>query len=375
MAMVAETFDVVVLGDHPCTYVAALLLRRLGLQRVGHAIIPTDRTPNRAVVVNPRVFALDDALSPWREALSLTSINGVHFLADDPAVGSAYFAAAPLAYAANLQELAQTARSLAEHNGVKLLPPTSLKIHRSDSNGVKIEANGTCIGASALIVGGNLPACDKRTLGIPAEWDQGVVRRLCYVTLPPEAPSENGANSISMSLDLQGSLRCAWLLQTPDARHLFVEHAVKGDRGEYANQLQYWANVLSAHERLEPTTIDRGSVKSVVLPLAGALVQDNVADRTLLIGPAGGFYTACGEDVFPNVWSAVYAAQSLAEALRQPILQDALDNYRACWRISLGLHLSGHQQNLRFLLPLIYKNELMTGRLAEAILVGRDVVR
>ncbi len=100
-----------------------------------------------------------------------------------------------------------------------------------------------------------------------------------------------------------------------------------------------------------------------------------MANRTLLVGPAGGFYSACGEDVYPGCWSAVFAADVLRAALRQPHLQDALGEYRHVWRTTLGDYLRGPQQNLRLLLPLVYRNPVMTARLAEAILLSKSVVR
>ena len=65
----------------------------------------------------------------------------------------------------------------------------------------------------------------------------------------------------------------------------------------------------------------------------------------------------------------------MRKALKEPHLQDALHPYREKWGTTLGEYLCGPQQNLRFLLPLIYRNPIMTGRLAESILLGKSVVR
>jgi flavin-dependent dehydrogenase len=111
------------------------------------------------------------------------------------------------------------------------------------------------------------------------------------------------------------------------------------------------------------------------LPLAGALAHEGVANRTLLIGPAGGFYSACSEDIYPNCWSALYAADAVKKALKEQHLQDALHPYRHRWRTTLGDYLRGPQQNLRFLLPMVYRNQKMTARLSESILMGKSVVR
>ena len=100
-----------------------------------------------------------------------------------------------------------------------------------------------------------------------------------------------------------------------------------------------------------------------------------MARRTLLIGPAGGFYSASGEDVYPAAWSAKFAADAAAKALKAPQVQDALGVYRGKWGATLGEYLRGPQQNLRFLLPLVYKNPTMTDRLANSILLGESLVR
>jgi len=135
--------------------------------------------------------------------------------------------------------------------------------------------------------------------------------------------------------------------------------------------------VLRAHGMLKEnlSDVDFTKAESVDLPFAGALAQEGVANRTLLIGPAGGFYTACGEDIYPNCWSAIFAADVAKKAVKERHLQDALRAYREKWGSTLGDYLRGPQQNLRFLLPLVYRNPVMTTRLSEAILTGASVVR
>jgi flavin-dependent dehydrogenase len=134
--------------------------------------------------------------------------------------------------------------------------------------------------------------------------------------------------------------------------------------------------VLRAHQILTgKAAIAVEEAESLDLPLAAALAHEGVANRTLLIGPAGGFFSACSEDIYPNCWSAVFAADAVKKALKEPHLQDALQPYRHRWRTTLGDYLRGPQQNLRFLLPLVYRNQVMTTRLTESILLGKSVVR
>jgi flavin-dependent dehydrogenase len=145
-------------------------------------------------------------------------------------------------------------------------------------------------------------------------------------------------------------------------------------RGE--DLMRQWVQTLRQHQVLKPGgEVPIGDAEVMDLPFAGALAHEGVANRTLLVGPAGGFYSATGEDLYPNCWSAIYAADTIKKAMKEPHLQDALQPYRQKWRTTLGDYLRGPQQNLRFLLPLVYRNEVMTQRLTESILLGKSLVR
>ncbi len=143
-----------------------------------------------------------------------------------------------------------------------------------------------------------------------------------------------------------------------------------------AELLGHWAELLRKAGTLNGKgELPLDDAESMDVPFAGALMHEGVGNRTLLVGPAGGFYSACCEDIYPNCWSATHAADALKKALKEPHLQDALQSYRHRWRTTLGDYLRGPQQNFRFLLPLVYRNQVMTTRLTEAILLGKSVVR
>src|SRR5207253_4546955 len=128
--------------------------------------------------------------------------------------------------------------------------------------------------------------------------------------------------------------------------------------------LNLWAQLLRDHGILgEAFEIKPERIQSIDVPAGGALSREHVANRTLLFGPAGGFYSACMEDIYPNCWSAVFATDAVRKALNEKHLQDALRPYRETWGTTLGEYLRGPQQNLRFLLPLVYRNPVMTSRL------------
>jgi flavin-dependent dehydrogenase len=176
-----------------------------------------------------------------------------------------------------------------------------------------------------------------------------------------------------MALDLGDELAWAWLLQHGDAGCLCVLHR---NRADAAERLEAWAARLKSANRLDPgQSIDGRSIRSAPVRPAGALGRDVVARRTLLAGPAGGFISATGEDLYPSCWSARVAAEVADQALQSAHVQDALGDYRGQWGGDLGEYLLGPQQNLKFLLPLVYKNPVMTDRLAHSAFRGTSLVK
>jgi flavin-dependent dehydrogenase len=216
-------------------------------------------------------------------------------------------------------------------------------------------------------------------IGLPPSWDVEVMHRYTFLRLKGSKWHTPAKAMVPMSLDLKGTLNWAWLLPAEGQIQLCVVQPLRSiDQYSPRMLMRHWIEVLGAHKILHGTESAANLVDQAIsmdLPLGGALAQEGVANRTLLIGPAGGFYTACAEDIYPNCWSAVHATEVAAKAIKERHPQDALQPYRQQWGATLGDYLRGPQQNLRFLLPLVYRNSTMTARLAEAILRGKSVVR
>jgi hypothetical protein len=269
-------------------------------------------------------------------------------------------------------------RSAAQKEKVPLSEAEQIEITQLDESGVSVAFDGIEARSRLLIVGGPLPQSQRRILGMSPSWDAGVLHRYTYLVLRGKKWRTDSAKPlINMSLDLLGQLYWAWLLPGEDRIQVAVEQPLESvQEHPPAKVLRHWIDVLGKHGQLAGGDgIDVEQAIGLDLPLTGALAQEGVANRTLLMGPAGGFLTACAEDIYPGCWSALFAAEVARNALDQPHLQDALREYRGKWGSTLGDYLRGPQQNLRFLLPLVYRNPVMTARLAEAILAGKSVVR
>jgi flavin-dependent dehydrogenase len=377
-AQTPPVVDVLVLGEHPAAYLAAALLKQKSKFNVLHACLPDEHVPDRLVLINPAMFDLHPLLGPLRRKLETGSIYGLQFLSDDPATRSEHRAKSILALVAAYKDVRSAFQKLAAAEGVEFVNPKSLDVLRVVDGGVEVALGKGTIRPTVLVLGGPLPDSQEKLLGVPDAWGQDVVHRYTFVKFKGSRHVELGAKPVvPMSLDLQGRLTWAWLLPCGNTVQLAVEQPVETlERVKPLELLAHWVTVLKRHNVLKPDAdVPLDQAQSMDLPLAGALAHEGLANRTVLVGPAGGFYSACGEDIYPNVWSAVFAADAIKKAWKEPHLQDALNPYRHKWRTTLGDYLRGPQQNLRFLLPLVYRNQVMTTRLTEAILLGKGMVR
>ena len=370
--------DVLVLGEHPAAYLTAALLKQKSKLNVLHATIPDEKVSDRLVLINPAMFDLHPLLHPMRRKLDASAVYGLQFLSDNPETRSEHRGKATISLVANYKDVRTAFQKMAAGEGVESVNPKVVQVHSVDELGLEITLGKARVHPKALVLAGRLPEAQEKLLGLPDSWGQDVVHRYTFVNFKGSKQAELGSKPLlPMSLDLGGQLTWAWLLPHGPCIQLAVEQPVETlGKMSPASLLEHWEKVLKRHGVLKAEAqVPINRAESLDLPFAGALAHEGLANRTLLVGPAGGFYSACGEDIYPNVWSALFAADALKKALKEPHLQDALAPYRQNWRTTLGDYLRGPQQNLRFLLPLVYRNQVMTTRLSEAILLGKGMLR
>jgi len=378
--------DVLVVGQHPAAFLAVHLLAQDTSLKLLHALGSAGPQPDRLTLINPQLFSLAPQLEQLQPQLDLTAIHGLHFLADDPQVQNQSTGKTVAAYVGVFKQIHQALSALT----AKTAPPVSgaLQLGDPDESGVPVRVGRRQFRARLLILSDGVDPEVRAALGVPPQWDADVPHVYTFAKLRGnhgyQLPTDPTSQVIPLSLDLGGSLTSAtspatgwaWLLPGPGCVQLAIMQTPAAARQTPPRQqLSHWAAVLAAHGILKVGPADLDPIHTLEWPLAGALVQEAVANRALLIGPAGGFVTACGEDIYPGCWSAVLAAQTARHALGERHLQDALQAYRQQWGATIGDYLRGPQQNLRFLLPLIYRNPMMAARLTDAILLGKSVVR
>jgi len=379
MAKASDRCDVLILGGHPAAYLAAALLRVKPALHVIHAGLDGEDHSERLVLVNPEFFTLHKLLGPLAKKLTLSAMYGLKFLADKPGLASEYRSRTVVGYVGQYGEIRAAMKELATESGARVLEAgDEVELGTPHQHGVDIQWNSGSCCAKMLMVAGGLDATRQRTLGLAQLWGQEILHRITLADVPASCAADGGKHPvIPMSLDLKGSQAWAWTFINGNRVQLMVSQPMASVSAHRPGDLiRWWGDVLQQHGVLtQSVDWNSANVLSMDLPLGGALENEGVADRTILVGPAGGFYSACSEDIYPNCWSAVHACNVLRKALKETHLQDALAAYRSSWRTTLGDYLRGPQQNLRFLLPLVYRNQVMTNRLGESILLGKSVVR
>src|SRR5947199_10734429 len=101
----SDRCDVLIMGGHPCAYLAAALLRNKSSLRIVHLTLPGEELPERLVSINPAWFDLHKLLAPLERKLNLSPVYGLHFLSDDPNLASEYRTRGIAAHVALFSEL------------------------------------------------------------------------------------------------------------------------------------------------------------------------------------------------------------------------------------------------------------------------------
>lgn len=371
---------VLIVGSHPAAWLCALFLHDA---KIGVAVVEAGtRSLDRLVTLNPAFFKLHKSLDGLRATLPATPIHRARFLGHDNADATSHGAKSekdgPLTFITPLSEVREHLKRLALGEGVRLYEG-AFKIEQVDERGAHVRLGRQTLLPRVLAV------CDSLEPDVAAQVDIKLFRRSQLFTLAttgltargrtPQGP-ELADDVLPLSLELEGAEAWGWLMRHNDVIELSVLSPAERGEEESKRLLDVWARMLRDRGLLcAEASPDGRTLQMHSMPLAGALERDVVGRQTLLFGPAGGFLSASGEEVYPSCWSAKYAADAAAKAARASHPQDALAAYRGQWGSTIGEYLRGPQQNLEFLMPLVYRNPPMTDRLADAILKGQSLVK
>jgi flavin-dependent dehydrogenase len=373
MACSNASFDAVVIGEHPSASLASSLLARRG-RDVLHLSRRHAKPLHRLALLSPSFFSLDKSLSPLRRKLKLSPLHGMTLLGERADLRGQHLTPAAAAFVVETDDFSSALQAHARTAGAATRACHFASVVAVDESGVRLVVDGKPLLARLLMLADELDETSAKLLGMPARWPAALERRLTFLGFraPSSQPSRR---TLVVSMDLVGTSQWAWLLCGKTSWQAAVESPAADDSARGVELLARWLDLLRLHGLISDAKLDVRHAQSVVLPFEGAMERDCVASRTLLLGPAGGFICGSGEELLPCCWSAVFAAQCADEALDHPPVQDTLRRYREAWGSTLGDYLRGPRNNLRYLLPLAFRNPVMTRRLAEAVLLGQSVVR
>ncbi|HTW94138.1 MAG TPA: hypothetical protein VMD30_05040 [Tepidisphaeraceae bacterium] len=375
---VAQISDCLVLGEHPASYLAAALLRQAGDLNVLQVAPTGSSFADRLVMINPAFLELHPLLQKLRKKIDLSPLYGLTYLCDDGATRAEYHSKCIVAYVASFRQLRDEIADAARRCGVQMVGKKEVSVYRLHENGIDLSLGKNQQQTRALIIGDGVSAELSKTLGFNGSGAPPVIHRFTFARLAPGCGPDLGSRPAApICLQLGNETCWAWLLTLGKWAQVAVNQPTDSLAARPPEHLlKKWIAILRQQKFLPAgAEFPLEKIRSIDLSLAGALEHEGVGNRTLLIGPAGGFYAASTEDIYPNCWSSLFAADALADALRQRHLQDALNTYRSSWRTTLGDYLRGPSVNLKYLLPLIYRNPVMTERISESLLMGKGVVR
>src|SRR4051812_25091394 len=216
MAKSNSVVDVLVVGGHPSAYLAGALLKNKSKFSVMHSIIPNEPSGDRLVLMNPAMFELHPMLGSMKRRIEASGLYGVRFLADEPPTASEFRSKSAVTCVAQLKDVRTAMMDVAKGEGVQLCNPKVLQIHRLDESGLDASVGKETVRAKALILAGDLGEQQHKMLGLPEEWEHGVVHRYTFARLKGAKMPDLGTRPLMpMSLDLKGLLTWAWLLPGP----------------------------------------------------------------------------------------------------------------------------------------------------------------
>jgi flavin-dependent dehydrogenase len=373
-----DVSDILILGAGPAGAAAALFAAKKGLTTTVLERGPSPPSSGWIEWLNPAGRALLDGARPAAEGDSLGVIDRVRFVD----VGGAREARAPLSKAVEVVDSSRLTAALVA--GAKTAGATVL----ADAEVVDIEVQERSVRlatATARSASGRIliaaDGCDSVVArrGEAGQERAGFKAAVCCECVDGRLP----VRSLKASKE---PVELTLLAASEDFSSFgyFVE--VAGVRLVGLVSLPAAQEVGAAFDRALASWKEAGAVPSDInadgaraairsVPRGMALdLETHVGKNSLFVGDAGGFVAAVShEGLYPAVASAKIAVDVCGEALGAPHAQDALIGFDERWRRELVDYLRLPNADLRFLIPLVFSNDKIAQKLADAFLLGENI--
>ncbi len=372
--------DILILGAGPAGAAAALFAAHKGLnvavldRGIKHKIGTTFEW------MHPDAHVLLDNVGVSIDAIAIGKIDRVRFL-DTRGEKEARVSIDRPVDIVDTWQLTRTILSAAQKAGLRIINDVEVDAVDVLEQGVLLaEGDGTAHAGRILLAADGCDSLVAKSLGVDrgAEYRAGERNRDVIVEAVKTLPSstvQDGSGELTLSLPL-GDFR-TFEYSFAAGKQQVTGLVARTSEGQSQAELDRF---IANKQPLRATATvkssggaDRAGVRS--LPRGVALdTETHVAKHSLLIGDAGGYVCALShEGLYPSIWSAKLAVDVCETALQSPHCQDALMEFDARWRQEMVDYLRLPNADLRFLLPLIFSNDRMAKKLANAFLLGENI--
>lgn len=372
--MSQEIFDVAIIGAGPAGATAAISLAKKGRQvlLLDQANFP--RSTQCTGWVNAQVKTILDELDLSPKKILKSPFDDVTFYSDDLSKSAKPVFSQPPGYVIERSVFDHALVKCAQKNKVAFKPSTTVvDVQLQESVVVVTSEQGDRFESKLLLM-----ASGK---------DKKLLDRIGFTVNATDLPSSIVHVEEKLSSQQGSAKPKLTVVLGLDEGHSFGLACVTKDRISLdvcwfgaAKETRPMAIQLCkklVEQRVIPVDLtDKVSQASVIANPSSAVMdyESHVLKHTLLIGDAGGFVaSASNEGVYPAMWSAKIAAETIDEALNSTHTQDELMTFSSRWRIQMADYLRSPHTDIRFLLPLVFTNQPMADRMALAMFNGENL--
>lgn len=370
MAM-SDTYEVAVLGATAAGYVAAITLAQMGHKTI---LVISPASPTESPLSEWLPADVLDA-SPVIKSVKSSMDEGFHdvaFHSEDFSQHAEYRSRTTAGYFVRMHLFLAALADKAKKAGVahhKFAKSPRLTLQEGS---VILESAGGSVEAGVLLVAQDEPDVIMSELILSLRTSPVEELTVCGLDAPlPKAGMDKALHIVTYG----GHEKTGMFFASDGLVHVRIITAHPGAPASVEQLSHLIAQVQAAG--LLPAKMSLAKATAAIWHPPGGValeLETHLAKRTLLVGTAGGFVSALsGQTVDPSVRSAMVAADVTHRALKSKQLQETLSEYKRHWRDELSDRIRLPGTSMKMLLPIIYANKAMAGKLARAYLYGEPI--
>lgn len=360
-----ETCDVLVVGSTPAAATAAIRARQLGLGVVRVSQAPAAESGDPACWVNRDCVKLCESIGLSRKAIGASKFSGLSLYSPDFRRQTSVEADGIGGWLATEAAMRRALLSAADAAGAKAINGTICGLDVGDRDVVATLADGGRIEVQVVLTDDGVDSAAAALVRLEAAGTTGRSPRcVCLTTVAPSSLAD-----LNVILNAGHNVNIGYVVRVGKRAHVgmlsrTLETPIETQFAAFRDGLETAGLISSGGKR---------TVSTFASPAGVAIdMHSHVGKRMLLIGESGGFVAAFSNGrLYAAMRSGWLAAETAAQAIAAPVLQDALATFESAWRTELANYLRLPNTDLSLLMPLVFsENKQMARRVARAFLLG-----